>query len=765
MPQLYAIRAASAPVALVIAHRGAWFHLARWDLKTGKIDRGAWLKGRIYQRRSEVSPDGAFFCYFGMKGGRAFHAVSRVPWLTALAWWPADDTYSRGWHFEPAKGAASVAGAPEQGSIAPLADKHGLCLVASDASPYGAELRRGWLVHPQAPRRPQSDIWHEKTPHWLFRDRPSGDERLELRDEGYTRGRLEGRAPRYTLDGEPLDDVVWADWDARGRLLVATRTGSVEIRNSRNKVHASASLADFAPDPSPAPATRGAGNASAPERGVRGWGQRTTYRRVVRQARTLQIVLGVRLWCFSWALITACGSCYRLPLWKGDIHVTPLERAAIKKCGDGHLTEEGRLRLTREPYLQSTTTSGVTVAFGTKDARGEVVVREPATDAVVARARATYVGEDEQEDRRRRAQHHDPIAANDIYVVAAKLTRLQPTHLYCYQVLVDDVALTTPAPMTTAAAPQPPEPVRFVAVGDTGTGGPAQEAIAKRMSESPYEFILFLGDIAYPRGAPSEINAHFFAVYKNLLKYVPAFPAIGNHERRTKEGRPYFEAFVLPGTERFYSFNWGDVHFVAIDTTHRDADQLVWLEDDLSKNKLPWVIVYGHHPMYTNSLRGPQMWIRKAFAKIVTDHHVDIVLTGHEHQYERFRIGGVNYVVSGGGGGQLTKFYGKVRSLKQGTIHHYLAFEVSATSLTMKAIDINGNLIESMQLSKQPGKPKVKVDGRPDPRANPVPPEKEIKPDEKLHDEPDDDQHKDYVPPPPEEPKPVEVKPTTSAAR
>ena len=90
-----------------------------------------------------------------------------------------------------------------------------------------------------------------------MRDRPGGDERLELRDNGYVRGRLEGRAPRYALDGESLTDVVWADWDARGRLLVATRAATVEIRTAKNKVTHSASLADdhWQPAPSAAPAT------------------------------------------------------------------------------------------------------------------------------------------------------------------------------------------------------------------------------------------------------------------------------------------------------------------------------------------------------------------------------------------------------------------------------------------------------------------------------------------------------------------------------
>jgi predicted MPP superfamily phosphohydrolase len=467
-------------------------------------------------------------------------------------------------------------------------------------------------------------------------------------------------------------------------------------------------------------------------------------------------------------LVAACGSCYRLPKWKGDVDVSPLERAAVKTCGEGRLTTVGVDRITREPYLQSTTTTSTIVAWGTRDARGEVYVREPGSEDV-KRFPASYVGNPAEEADRREEQHEDdePIDAEDMYIVAARITGLEPGKLYCYQVLVDGTPLTESAPMTTASAPSSDDSVRFVAVGDVGTGGPAQEAIKKRMTEVPFELMLVLGDLAYKSGKPEQIHGNFFAVYKDVLRFVPVFPAIGNHELRTERGAPYFEAFVLPHEERYYSFDWGNVHFVAIDTNKRDREQLQWLDEDLRKNKLPWVIVFGHHPMYTNSLRGPQRGVREAFAKIFTDRNVDLVLTGHEHQYERFRVGGVNYVVSGGGGAQLTKFFGKQKSLKKATRHHYLSFEVSGTALTMNVIDINGNEIETVKLSKKPHDVKVRTDGEPDIRVTPVPPEKKVKPDERLHVPDDDSKHK-HVPPPLDEPTPIPVdtpKPSTSAKR
>jgi len=447
-------------------------------------------------------------------------------------------------------------------------------------------------------------------------------------------------------------------------------------------------------------------------------------------------------------------SCYNLPEWRGDVVVHPLTREAIGKCGTGALTTEGTKRISRTPYLQSTTTNSTVVVWGSTDGYAEVVLRDP-EGKVVTTAPAQIAGDASRKAARLAAQKpaDGQLRADDIYLVKAELRGLEPTHLYCYQLRFGDVALTEPAPLTTATAPKPETPIRFVAVGDTGTGGAAEKAIKKRMTEVQFDLMLFLGDIAYKSGTAAQLERNFFKIYGDILRYVPAYPAIGNHERRTRKGHPYFESFVLPGAERYYSFDWGDVHFVAIDTTHYNSEQLNWLREDLRANKLPWVIVFGHHPPYTNSFRGPQLGVRRAFAKIFTTYKVDLVVTGHEHQYERFRVADVNYVVSGGGGGRLNYFWGNRNALKQAMMHHFLAFEVSAKSLAMTAIDINGNKIETLHLTKgEDERVKVKVDGKPETQQNPIPEETKTKPDETIHDKPDDDDDK---PKQPEQPVPV----------
>lgn len=107
MAKLFVIPARNAPIAAII-RRGpsAWYHLIRWDTRRDQFEHGAWFKGRIYEDKCDLSPDGALFLYFVHQGSRgetkfthAWTAVSRFPWLTAIAVWPQGTTYGGGGRF------------------------------------------------------------------------------------------------------------------------------------------------------------------------------------------------------------------------------------------------------------------------------------------------------------------------------------------------------------------------------------------------------------------------------------------------------------------------------------------------------------------------------------------------------------------------------------------------------------------------------------------------------------------------------------------
>lgn len=266
--------ATRAPVAVVFRRGPAgYWHIGRWDLVSGEYEPGAWLRGTLYPRRCDLSPDGSLLLAFILKrtgpgflgptpGHRAYFTVSKLPWLFALAAWAESGTWTRGAYFveTPAGQRPFVLGEPEAGDAAPLRRRYGVA--ATPVLQYAAERSRGWTEHEDSPPRDSGGPWDEQRRAILQKPRPHGPGRLVLTDQGLDirAPRVEGRAPTFTLERAghvtPLADAAWADWDPRGRLLVATLDGRLEIRDPDSPRHtpvSSSSLAALRPTPRPAP--------------------------------------------------------------------------------------------------------------------------------------------------------------------------------------------------------------------------------------------------------------------------------------------------------------------------------------------------------------------------------------------------------------------------------------------------------------------------------------------------------------------------------
>jgi hypothetical protein len=233
----------------VVFRRGPsrWWYLARWHLDTGDIEGGAWFHGGLYPRRCDLSPDGELLCYLAMKsskrefvsrpGLQIYSVVSKAPWLFALAAWDVGDTWTRGFHFAegPPEEGEYRRDFPEAGDLEPMKKRYRL--VRTDPWQYEHERRRGWVEHEQCPPRKPTDGWDEQRSVILARTSPDGQRRLILRDRGWeahTAGRVEGRSPTFEVvkghTTTELPEAAWADWDSVGRLLVATREGTLQIR-------------------------------------------------------------------------------------------------------------------------------------------------------------------------------------------------------------------------------------------------------------------------------------------------------------------------------------------------------------------------------------------------------------------------------------------------------------------------------------------------------------------------------------------------------
>jgi len=148
-PRIYCIPALKAPIVAVF-QRGPtnWSHLGRWHLGERRYEPGAWLGGRIFPRRSDVSPDGRFLCYFAHKPsatwehGEAYVGLSKLPWLTALHAFPTCGTWTRGYYFTEDGGCEN----PEDTKL-PIS--YGLRSIP--VVQFANERRRGWKEAPDSP--------------------------------------------------------------------------------------------------------------------------------------------------------------------------------------------------------------------------------------------------------------------------------------------------------------------------------------------------------------------------------------------------------------------------------------------------------------------------------------------------------------------------------------------------------------------------------------------------------------------------------------
>jgi uncharacterized protein (TIGR03382 family) len=211
---------------------------------------------------------------------------------------------------------------------------------------------------------------------------------------------------------------------------------------------------------------------------------------------------------------------------------------------------------------------------------------------------------------------------------------------------------------------------------------------------------------------------------------------LGNHEYGTNQGQPFLDGFHLPTnnpqrSERYYSFDWGHVHFVALDSTcavgaaskdrcDRDAMK-AWAKADLEQSDAPWKIVFFHHPLWSSGKHGSTLNMREAYAPIFESTGVDLVLTGHDHDYERSKpmmgdseaANGISYLVVGSGGAHHRSFTGSKpawSAVRDDVNFGYLDVKVTGGSLTARMVTPSNKVIDSFTLTKAlPPEPSLDV--------------------------------------------------------
>jgi len=204
---------------------------------------------------------------------------------------------------------------------------------------------------------------------------------------------------------------------------------------------------------------------------------------------------------------------------------------------------------------------------------------------------------------------------------------------------------------TSATLPVRPDSVKFAVIGDMGTGDAPQYDVSARMIEArtsfPFELVLMVGDNVYGR---QDFLTKFERPYASLLSAgVLFYASIGNHD--SGQADRGYSRFNMGGA-RYYSYSRKNVRFFALDSNQMDPGQLAWIENTLKESTDQWKICYFHHPLYSSGGRhGSEVDLRRILEPLFVKHGVSVVLSGHDHIYERIKPQkGIYYFVAGAGG-------------------------------------------------------------------------------------------------------------------
>lgn len=264
-----------------------------------------------------------------------------------------------------------------------------------------------------------------------------------------------------------------------------------------------------------------------------------------------------------------------------------------------------------------------------------------------------------------------------------------------------------------------PPHLRFVAVGDVGTGKRSQFKVAQSMmgyrQQHPFSLVLLMGDNIYPSGDIHQIKSVFEKPYNALLQNGVTFRAVlGNHDIQSNQGEDQIRYSGYNMLGRYYTFGDELAQFFALDTNpgHHWPAQLEWLEQTLSRSQAAWKIVLGHHNIYSSGWHGTlqhfiEAWgpllghvpshsmLLKQLPQMFAKYDVQLYVNGHDHHYERTHpINGTTYLTCGIGGAKLRPCHPSAWTACATSQFGFAAIDVFQDKLSIQGIGLNGNCFD-----------------------------------------------------------------------
>ncbi len=311
------------------------------------------------------------------------------------------------------------------------------------------------------------------------------------------------------------------------------------------------------------------------------------------------------------------------------------------------------------------------------------------------------------------------VETSTTQIHAITIPGLQPNTQYFYHAYSDTMATGTEYFYT--AKPDSVRDVTFLAYGDCGFNNSTQNTIAALMAGKSSEFSVVCGDVDQLVGNAYDVD--YYQHYTAQLKDHCHFTAIGNHDVITNNTN-YTDAFHLPhnnpaNSEKYYSFTWGNAKFITIDGNSAytaGSAQYVWLENELKCNNSEWTFVYFHQPPWSNGwdasyyipftpfyMYQGNTDMRTSIVPLFEKYHVDVVLNGHTHNYERGIYHGVRYFITGGAGGATPDSHTNSNAPNiqfELSENNFMEWSIQHDVVHYNTYNLSGALVDSATFSK-----------------------------------------------------------------
>ena len=265
-----------------------------------------------------------------------------------------------------------------------------------------------------------------------------------------------------------------------------------------------------------------------------------------------------------------------------------------------------------------------------------------------------------------------------------------------------------PSAAPTVALPNKSGSLKFAVLGDFGTGDRTQMELAQQMAalhgRFAFNLVVLVGDNLYGSERPQDFKKKFEDPYKPLLDAgVKFYASLGNHDAREQR---YYKPFNMEG-KLYYTFSpKPDVRFFVLESTYPEPEQIQWVDKELAGSTSDWKIAVFHHPLYSSGDRhGSDLRLREVLEPLFVKHNVSVVLTGHDHFYERVKPQkGIAYFVIGSGGrlraGNIDRQSGLTASGFD-TDLAFMAAEIAGDEMYFNAISRQGTVVDSGVLTRR----------------------------------------------------------------